>query len=120
MVWLDYDLNDDRAYLRRASRLHDKDFDEYFRMLDEYTEMRCGIARRLMELARAHGCVVIRQHDGILAGHWFYLSPSFVRDGLRWTHMDKWGPVSHCEIPDERELENHIPEGMFTVGYKVA
>lgn len=113
-----YDFRSFDVRSERMQLIKDKDFDEYFALVDQLTELRTKAARGIIYLAHCYGCLKIKPTEGICKDHDYYLHPSLYEEGaLQYTSWDKYGPIMHHTIHNAKELEQELPQRMFTVEY---
>lgn len=113
-----YDFTELDVRSERMQLIKDKDFDEYFRLMDELTGLRTKAARGIIFLAHCYGCLRIRPTEGITKNHTYYLHPSlYERGALQYTSTDEYGPVTHWTIHNASELERELPARKFTCEY---
>lgn len=82
----------------RLELLRDRDYDEYFAMLDKAVEESETIALAIMCHAARCGCVLIRKEGQPI---WHYLHRSVrYQDSLQLTTWDEMGPVSDIRVKE--------------------
>lgn len=115
-----FDLNERERHAERKELILDKDFDEYFALMEEIQEDRRMVAKIILDLVDEHGCVMIEQ-AGVLRTHRYYVHPSLYEPGkYQYTSWDEYGPICHYNVSDSDGLGMELPRAAFTLSYKVA
>ena len=114
-----YDFSEYDSRSERMQLIKDRDFDEYFAIMDQLIEQRTKAADEIIDLVSRYGCVMVRPiTNGALRYHRYYVHPRTDKDGLRVTVWDKRGPVGHHYFSNDKELEDELPQRKFTVSVK--
>lgn len=114
-----YDFTEIDQRGERMKLIRQRDFDEYFGLLDQLTEKRAEAAQHVIDLAIEHGCVVVRPTNGVCRGHFYFLHPSLYEKGaMQYSAFDRYGAIMHQTIHDSYELELWLPARAFTVTCK--
>ena len=111
-----YDFSEYDSRSERMQLIKDRDFDEYFAIMDQLIEQRTKAADEIIELVGKHGCVMVEPVDGIR--HRYYVHPRLDKDGLRITAWDNYGPIWHHYFNNGKELEDELPQRKFTATWK--
>ena len=115
-----FDLYEDVRHAERKELILDKDFDEYFALLEEIQEDRRMVAKIILDLVDEQGCVMI-QRDDLPKSHRSYVHPSLYEPGkYQYTSWDEYGPICHYNVSDSDGLGMELPRAAFTLSYKVA
>lgn len=113
-----YDFTELDVRSERMKLIRQRDFDEYFELVDQLTELRTKAAREIIDLTHCHGCLKIKPTEGICKSHNYYLHPSLYEKGaLQYTSWDEYGPIMHYTIHNAAELEQELPQRKFTVDW---
>lgn len=114
-----YDFSDLDVRSERMQLVKDRDFDEYFALVDKLTEQRTKAASEILELMYKHGCVMVQPTEGICKSHRYYIHRQTKGLGFRVTAWDNNGPICHTVIFDgSKGLEQELPPRKFTASYK--
>lgn len=113
-----YDFSEYDSRSERMQLIKDKDFDEYFAIMDRLIEQRTKAANEIIELVNRHGCVMVRPTEGAYKNYRYYVHPRADKNGLRVTVWDRRGPVGHHYFSNGKELEDKLPQRKFTASYK--
>lgn len=113
-----YDFSEYDSRSERMQLIKDRDFDEYFAIMDKLIEQRTQVADLIIRLTKEHGCVMVQPTEGICKNHRYYIHPRPDKDGLRITAWDNYGPIWHHYFSNGKELEDELPQRKFTASYK--
>lgn len=113
-----YDFSEYDSRSERMKLIRQKDFDEYFAIMDELIERRTEAANEIIDLVNKYGCVMVQPTDGICKSHRYYIHPRADKEGLRITAWDNYGPIWHHYFSNGSQLEDELPQRKFTASYK--